>query len=115
MLVAGTGVKVIVVTLVGQVQTACRVPVQTDAFEAVYNDHGLAPDEKDTEIYTQKSAGFTFGDDWMIQDGRRVKTAIRGFKTGPVVIRVAFSLPENVTSFVVRYPANASEKARLTK
>ena len=92
------------VTLAGKTAQRSQITIEGNGFSAVY--------ETDDDTAVSQSVGVVFGqrDIWAIKGG---SIGRRFVAPGPVNIRVAFILPEKVTTFHVRYPALAVGKATL--
>jgi len=112
---AKEGFKLFVVTLIGIVTEPCKIAIETREFSAIYekeitNNKG----EKETSLDVIVSDAVATGDSWSIPPvGARTFT-VCPIKAGPTIIKVAFILPEKITSFFVRYPALAKGKATIS-
>jgi hypothetical protein len=109
------GYKLVVVTLKGIVTDPCKIPIKTSEFSAIYEEETTNnKGEKETNIHIEVSAAIAKGDSWSIsQVGVRVTSSYYIYEPGPIILKVAFNLPEKITSFFVRYPTLAKGKATI--
>ena len=115
---AWEGYKLVVVTLKVIVIHPCIITIETREFSAIAiyeeettNNKG----EKETRSYVMVSDAVTIGDQWTIPSvNTRVFTVNPIKEPGPIIIKVAFILPEKITNFFVRYPALAKGKATIS-
>jgi hypothetical protein len=113
---AKEGFKLVVVTLKGIVTHPCQISIGTAEFSAIYKEEATNWEgEKVTILFVEVSAAIAEDDSWSIS---RVGAIITPFyyidEPGPIILKVAFILPEKITSFFVRYPALAKGKATIS-
>ena len=111
---AEKGYKLVVVTLKGIVTHPCLISIETGEFSAIYereftNNKG----EKETIFHVELSDAIAIAG-WLISEGDlRIVFTHCIKEPGPIIIKVAFILPEKITNFFVRYPALAKGKAMI--
>jgi len=104
---AKEGFKLFVVTLIGIVTEPCQIIIGAEEFSAIYGE--------ETSFSTKVSVAFASDDSWSVPpEGFSVTSIIPIKEPGPIIIKVAFILPEKITSFFVRYPALAKGKATIS-
>jgi len=113
---AKEGYKLVVVTLKGIVPHPCRIILETSEFSAIYEEEITNfKGEKEVDIKDRVSDAFATGGSWRIPPvGARVFTTCWIKEPGPIILKVAFTLPEKITNFFVRYPALAKGKATIS-
>jgi len=113
---AKEGYKLVVVTLKGIVLHPCIITIAAREFSAIYEEETTNnKGEKETRPYVMVSDAVAIGDQWAIPSvGSRVTTTYYIKEPGPIIIKVAFMLPEKITNFFVRYPALAKGKATIS-
>jgi hypothetical protein len=94
-----TGKKLVIVSATGAALIPCSVLLRGDDFTAIW--------EAKESISFTRSEAFWYGDRWLVGD----VNAFYIHKAGPISIRVAFVLPSDVASFVVRYPTIMAGRA----
>lgn len=100
------GFKLVVVTLSGQSDKDCHGPLEVREFSAVFQKNG------NTSVCN--SSAVSCSNYWGVApQGGNASVILYCHEGQPVEIKVAFSLPIEVTSFSVRYPALAGGKASL--
>jgi len=112
---AKEGYKLVVVTLKGIVTHPCQISIGTGEFSAIYEEEATNWEgEKVTILYVGVSAAIAKDDSWSIsQVGAKITLFYYIDEPGPIIFKVAFILPEKITSFFVRYPALAKGKATI--
>jgi len=99
--------KLVVVTLKGIVTDPCQISINTGEFSAIY--------EKGTGLNVKVSGAIAKDDSWSVpQVGSSITTICYIKEPGPIILKVAFILPEKITNFFVRYPALAKGKATIS-
>ena len=113
---ANEGYKLVAVTLKGIVTHPCKITIETGEFSAIYEEETTNnKGEKETSFRIKVSAAIAKGDSWSIPPvGGRVTTTYYIREPGPIILKVAFTLPEKITNFFVRYPALAKGKATVS-
>jgi hypothetical protein len=113
---AQEGYKLVVVTLKGIVTDPCKIPIETGEFSAIYGEETTnKKGEKETSFHITLSGAIAKGDSWSIPPvDSRVTTTYYIREPGPIILKVAFTLPEKITNFFVRYPALAKGKATVS-
>jgi len=113
---ANEGDKLFVVTLIGIVTDPCQIIIGAEEFSAIYEEETTNnKSEKGTRLYLKGSAAIAKGNIWVISSVNvRVTTTYPIEEPGPIIIKVAFILPEKITNFFVRYPALAKGKATIS-
>ncbi len=116
---AKEGYKLVVVSLEGTVQEPCRLTFETHAteFAAIYEKETTDYEgKKQLQVFVTKSSAFAKDFGWKIppKGALSMVTTYYIYKPGPITLRVAFILPEEITSFHVRYPALAQGKAVIS-
>jgi len=113
---AEKGYKLVVVTLKGIVTHPCKITIETGEFSAIYegeftNNMG----EKEAIFHVEVSGAIGKGASWLISGADfRIESTDSIKEPGPIIIKVAFILPEKITNFFVRYPALAKGKATIS-
>lgn len=112
---AKEGYKLVVVSLEGTVQEPCRLPFNTTEFAAIYEKETTDYEgKKKLQVFVTKSSGIERAT-WSIPpEGAQTTVTFYIPEPGPITLRVAFILPEEITSFHVRYPALAQGKAAIS-
>jgi len=104
---AKEGFKLFVVTLIGIVTEPCQIIIGAEEFSAIY--------KKETNFSSKVSDAFAHDDSWSVPpEGFSVTSKFPIKEPGTIIIKVAFILPEKITSFFVRYPALAKGKATIS-
>jgi len=104
---AKEGFKLFVVTLIGIVTEPCQIIIGAEEFSAIY--------KKETNFSSKVSDAFANDDSWSVPpEGFSVTSKFPIKEPGPIIIKVAFILPEKITNFFVRYPALAKGKATIS-
>ena len=113
---AKEGDKLFVVTLKGTVTDPCQIIIGAEEFSAIYEKETTDnKGEKGTTLLIKGSAAIARYDSWSISQVGRSLTLFYYIKEpGPIILKVAFILPEKITSFFVRYPALAKGKATIS-
>jgi len=113
---AKEGFKLFVVTLKGIVTHPCKITIEAGEFSAIYEEETTNnKGEKETIFRIKVSAAIAKGDSWSIPPvGGRITTTYYIREPGPIILKVAFTLPEKITNFFVRYPALAKGKATVS-
>ena len=112
---AKEGYKLVVVTLKGIVTHPCKIAIETREFSAIYEEETTNnKGEKETSLDVIVSDAVATGDSWSIPPvGARAFTVCPIKEPGSIILKVAFTLPEKITNFFVRYPALAKGKATI--
>ncbi len=112
---ARPGARLVIVTLRGRARKPCRIAYEAREFAAIYETRpahgGPQPD-----VQIQLSAAIAEGmGNWVMLAqgavGATLTVPIR--RAGLVTLRVAFLLPQDVTSFQVRFPTTAGGRASV--
>ena len=103
---AGEGIQLVVVTLKGIVPHPCRIIIKNSEFSVIY--------EKETSLHIKVSLAITNNDSWSVSPEGFSVSDIFIKEPGPIILKVAFTLPEKITNFFVRYPALAKGKATIS-
>ena len=113
---AKEGFKLFVVTLIGIVTEPCQIIIGAEEFSAIYKKETTDnKGEKGTTLLIKGSAAIARYDSWSISQVGHSLTSFYYIKEpGPIIIKVAFILPEKITNFFVRYPALAKGKATIS-
>ena len=113
---AKEGFKLFVVTLIGIVTEPCQIIIGAEEFSAIYEEETTNnKGEKETSFRIKVSAAIAKGDSWSISQVGHSLTSFYYIKEpGPIIIKVAFILPEKITNFFVRYPALTKGKATVS-
>ena len=111
---AKVGYKLVVVSLEGTVQEPCGLPFNTTEFAAIYEKETTDYEgKKKLQVFVTESSGIESAT-WSIPpEGARTTVTFYIPEPGPITLRVVFILPEEITSFHVRYPALAQGKAAI--
>jgi len=110
------GYKLVVVTLKGIVTGPCQISIETREFSAIYEEETTNnKGEKETRLSVKLSDAIARDDSWSIFQVAFSETTTCYIKEpGPIILKVAFILPEKITNFFVRYPALAKGKAAIS-
>lgn len=114
---AKKGYRLVVVTLKGMVNQPCRIAYDPEAFTIIFEGETTrVGDTTETPLRFRKSAAAARDDSWAIppEDASVVVTDYI-YEAGPITLKVAAVLPENVTSLYVLFPALAKGKAITPK
>jgi len=103
---AGEGIQLVVVTLKGIVPHPCRIIIKNSEFSVIY--------EKETSLHIKVSLAITNNDSWSVSPEGFSVSDIFIKEPGPIILKVAVILPEEITNFFVRYPALAKGKATIS-
>ena len=107
---ADEGQKLVIVNLKGEVPEACFITIGAREFAALYCE------KENGTCNIQSSAAISTSGDWLIPpEGGYLTSGFSISKPGPVYLKVAFILPEEITSFFVRYPTIAKGEARISE
>lgn len=115
------GHKIVVVTLEGTVSKPCRIMFRTSEFTAVYETETTnAKGEKKLKSSVETLSAFKILKnflDWHILPERASSFVSTNYiyDSGAITFKVAFILPEEVTTFYVRYPTTAKGKALIPR
>lgn len=107
--VAGDGKKIVVVTLKGNAPRPCSITFRTGEFAAVYEQDGKPGSEIKRNTIIGPAVALASGDSWSVSPG--TTTMLNLYKAGPLVLRLAFVVPDAVSDFQVRYPTLTGGKA----
>ncbi len=112
---AKEGYKLVVVSLEGTVQEPCGLPFDPTDFAAIYEKEITDYEgKKELQVRVTKSSGIEIGT-WSIPpEGAQTTVTFYIPEPGPITLRVAFILAEEITSFHVRYPTLAQGKAVIS-
>lgn len=112
---AKEGYKLVVVSLEGTVQEPCRLTFNTTEFAAIYEKETTDHEgKKQLRVSVKESSAIERGA-WSIPpEGAKSTVTFYIREPGPITLRVAFILPEEITSFHVRYPTLAQGKAVIS-
>ena len=109
------GYKLVVVSLEGEVQKPCRFTLDTAEFAAIYEKETTDYEGKKKLDVLVKQSSAIERVVWSIPpEDCHIITTFYVHKPGPIILRVAFILPEEITSFHVRYPMLAQGKATIS-
>ena len=113
---AKEGYKLVVVTLKGIVLHPCIITIAAREFSAIYEEETTNnKGEKETRLSVKLSDAIARDDSWSIFQVAFSETTTCYIKEpGPIILKVAFILPEKITNFFVRYPALAKGKAAIS-
>ncbi|GAJ20676.1 unnamed protein product [marine sediment metagenome] len=113
---ADEGYKLVVVTLKGIVPHPCRIAIETRDFSAVYEKETTnSKGEKEVSLGFRVSDAIATDDSWLL-----IGYSSYSYRTfyirepGPIILKMAVCLPEQITNFFVRYFALAKGKATIS-
>jgi len=113
---APEGKKIVVVTLKGKIPYPCQFTYNSDEFSALYEVTATnAAGEKETRTIIDYAVGVTMDDSWLISTEGSRTSSVQYFDTAPLILKIAYYLPKEVTSFFVRYPAIIPGKAVISQ
>ena len=113
--IAPTGDNVlVVVTLEGLVEQPWRLTLATDSFTAIYEFLDL-PDDDMLSVGLRRSSGITgWKDRWLLKpDQGNIQSTAFLRDPGPITIKAAFIIPDDVDTFSVRVPTVAEGEAEV--
>ena len=98
--------NLVLVTLKGNIQKPCSIPLSSNDFTAVYEEERPALGLKVTSL--RKSVAIAKDTNWNVppEEGS-ITIILSNKKSGPITLKAAFILPKGVSSFRVRYPTAA--------
>lgn len=112
---ANPGFRLLVVTLRGTVPSACRIPTRPGEFTALCTKP--SPDSPGGVSYVAyHSSGIARDFTWTFAEAKTVVTTTWTYaesKPAPILLRVSFTLPDQVTGFVLRGPGVNSTPIRV--
>jgi len=109
---AKEGYKLLAVTLKGIVTGPCIISIGPEEFSAIYKKETTDnKGEKGTTLLIKLSSAIAKDDSWSISSAT---SSYYIYEPGPIILKVAFILPEKITNFFVRYPALAKGKATIS-
>lgn len=114
------GCRIVIVTLEGAVVKPCRIMFRTSEFAAVYEIENTNTKGGKKLIGSETLSAFKIVGmplDWEILPERASSFVSTNYiyDSGTVTFNVAFMMPEEVTTFYVRYPTTAKGKAVIIR
>ena len=109
---AKEGDKIVVVTLKGIVPHPCRITIEPRDFSVIYEEETTnSKGEKEVSLgFRVSDATSVTGESWGWLLTRSTFTG----KPGPIILKMAVCLPEQITDFFVRYPVLAKGKTTIS-
>jgi len=100
------GYKLVAVTLEGNVNKPCRIAFNNFQFAAIYEEYSTKyKAEGEFIVHIKESSAIAKNNSWSLApEGGIVTTTYYIYESGPIFLKVAFSLPEEIFSFYVLYP-----------
>jgi len=113
---ANEGYKLVVVTLKGIVPHPCRIAIETRDFSAVYEKETTnSKGEKEVSLGFDVSDAIATDDRWTLTGDSIYRYNILYIREpGPIILKMAVCLPEQINNFFVRYFALAKGKATIS-
>lgn len=106
------GYKIVVVSLQGFVPFSARIAYEPCDFVAMYET--AAQGSADPKLSLERSDAVAVRDYWALaRSGVRITSQSYFDEPSPVIIKVAFTLPNNVTKFGISYPTAMEEQVTL--
>jgi len=112
------GYKLAIVELEGLLDSPAKIALDTQEFSILYEEKTkkniYGTEVLDKRIQVIKCSALAMGSGWSIAVEGQQTTTVHDFTdAGPISIKIAVTLPQNVSAFVVRYPALAEGQASV--
>lgn len=100
------GYKLVTVTLEGNVNKPCRIAFNNFQFAAIYEEYSTKYKvEGEFIVHIKESSAIAKNNAWSLPpEGGIVTTIYYIYESGPIFLKVAFSLPEEILSFYILNP-----------